>query len=58
MRPGLWVWAPLVLPGASGGWPLWLNRQVLRLGLALWRRVLGLRADWLWTYSPMTLAVL
>lgn len=58
VRPGLWVWAPLVLPGASGGWPLWLNRQVLRLGLALWRRVLGLRADWLWTYSPMTLAVL
>jgi glycosyltransferase involved in cell wall biosynthesis len=58
VRPGLWVWAPLVLPGASGGWPLWLNRQVLRLGLALWRRVLGLRADWLWTYSPMTLSVL
>jgi glycosyltransferase involved in cell wall biosynthesis len=58
VRPGLWVWSPLVLPGAQGGWPLRGNRLMLRLGLAAWRRLLGLRADWLWTYNPMTLAVL
>ncbi|MCT4364887.1 MAG: hypothetical protein N3Z29_08255 [Synechococcaceae cyanobacterium MAG-AL1] len=54
----LWVWSPLVLPGASGGAAAWLNRQVLRLGLARCRRRLGLRRDWLWTYNPRTLEVL
>lgn len=58
VRPGLWVWSPLVLPGAQGGLALRFNRLMLALGLGLWRRVLGLRADWLWTYNPMTLAVL
>ncbi len=58
VRPGLWVWSPLVLPGAQGGLALRVNRLMLGLGLGLWRRVLGLRADWLWTYNPMTLAVL
>ncbi|MCP9816462.1 glycosyltransferase [Synechococcus sp. GreenBA-s] len=58
VRPGLWVWSPLVLPGAQGGLALSVNRLMLGLGLGLWRRVLGLRADWLWTYNPMTLAVL
>ncbi len=58
VRPGLWVWSPLVLPGARGGAALAFNRLVLALGLALWHRLLGLRADWLWTYNPLTLAVL
>ncbi len=58
VRPGLWVWSPLVLPGAQAGLALRFNRLMLALGLGLWRRVLGLRADWLWTYNPMTLAVL
>lgn len=58
VRPGLWVWSPLVLPGAHQGLALRLNRVLLRLGLGFWRRFLGLRADWLWTYNPMTLAVL
>jgi glycosyltransferase involved in cell wall biosynthesis len=58
VRPGLWVWSPLVLPGASQGLALRLNRLLLRLGLGFWRRFLGLNADWLWTYNPMTLAVL
>lgn len=58
VRPGLWVWSPLVLPGAERGWPHRLNRIVLRAGLALWRRWLGLGRDWLWTYNPRTLAVL
>jgi len=54
VRERLWVWSPLVLPGASGGVAAWLNRQVLRLGLARCRRRLGLRRDWLWTYNPRT----
>ena len=58
VRPGLWVWSPLVLPGAHRGLPLRVNRLLLGLGLSIWRRVLGLRADWLWTYNPLTLAVL
>lgn len=58
VRPGLWVWSPLVLPGAHRGYALRFNRLLLGLGLALWRFLLGLRADWIWTYNPMTLAVL
>jgi glycosyltransferase involved in cell wall biosynthesis len=58
VRPNLWVWSPLVLPGAHEGAALRLNRLMLRLGLGFWLRFLGLRADWLWTYNPMTLAVL
>ena len=58
VRPGLWVWSPLVLPGARSGVALRCNQLILGLGLALWRRWLGLAADWLWTYNPMTLAVL
>jgi glycosyltransferase involved in cell wall biosynthesis len=52
------VWSPLVLPGAQRGVALRCNQLILWLGLALWRRCLGLAADWLWTYNPMTLAVL
>lgn len=58
VRPGLWVWSPLVLPGAQRGVSLRCNQLILGLGLALWRRWLGLAADWLWTYNPMTLTVL
>jgi glycosyltransferase involved in cell wall biosynthesis len=58
VRPGLWVWSPLVIPGALDGPALRFNRLMLGLGLGLWLRLLGLRADWLWTYNPMTLAVL
>ena len=58
VRPGLWVWSPLVLPGAHRGYALRFNRLLLGLGMALWRFLLGLRADWFWTYNPMTLAVL
>jgi glycosyltransferase involved in cell wall biosynthesis len=58
VRAGVWVWSPLVLPGASHPLARWLNRQVLRLGLAIARMGLGFRRDWLWTYNPKTLAVL
>jgi glycosyltransferase involved in cell wall biosynthesis len=58
VRPGLWVWAPLVLPGAHSGWARWLNRRMVAAGLALWRRWCGLDRDWLWTYNPRTLEVI
>jgi len=58
VRPGLWVWSPLVFPGALAGWRLAINRLVLRVGLFVWSRSLHLQADWLWTYNPMTLSVL
>lgn len=58
VRPNLWVWSPLVVPGAAGGLALQLNRWLLRWGLTRAQRSIGLRRDCLWTYSPMTLAVL
>ena len=57
VRPGLWVWSPPVLPGASSGVPLWINRQILGCALPLWSGWLDLRDVCLWTYNPITLAV-
>jgi glycosyltransferase involved in cell wall biosynthesis len=57
-RANLWVWSPLVLPGAADGWALRLNRWLLGCGLARVQRRIGFQRDCLWTYSPMTLAVL
>jgi glycosyltransferase involved in cell wall biosynthesis len=56
VKPNLWVWSPLVLPGARGELITRLNRSILLGGLALARRWLGLRAELLWTYNPKTLA--
>jgi hypothetical protein len=56
LRRLLWVWSPLVLPGARGELITRLNRSILLGGLALARRWLGLRAELLWTYNPKTLA--
>jgi len=56
VKPNLWVWSPLVLPGARGPLITQLNRSILLGGLALARRWLGLRAELLWTYNPKTLA--
>lgn len=55
---GLWVWSPLVVPGARGPLLTGLNRLLLSFGLAWARSWLRLRCDWLWTYNPRTLAVL
>ena len=52
----IWVWSPLVLPGARAPLSITLNRWVFALGLALMRAWLRFRADWLWTYNPRTLA--
>lgn len=58
VAPGLWVWSPLVLPGARSSLLTALNRLLLRVGLAFARAWLRLSNDWLWTYNPRTLAVL
>lgn len=57
VRGNVWVWSPLVLPGARAAWQIRLNRWTLNLGLRLCRLWLRMRADWLWTYNPLTLQI-
>ena len=54
VRQNLWVWSPLVIPGGSRGFGLWLNRLSLSLGLGLSMALIGFRRPWLWTYNPLT----
>lgn len=54
VRPGLFVWAPLVVPLQGIGLVRRLNRLLLAAGLRFWSWKLGLRPRWLWTYSPLT----
>jgi len=58
VQRGIWVWSPLVLPGASHPWAQRLNPMLVRGGLLLMRRWLGLRDPILWTYNPLSLDVL
>ena len=58
VQNGVWVWSPLVLPGASHPLAQRLNRLLVRRGLDLARRWLGFRSPLLWTYNPLTLEVL
>ena len=57
VRDRLWVWSPLVIPLQGVGGVRALNRWLLRFGVVLWSRWLGLRHDLLWTYNPMTTAL-
>ena len=54
VMPGVWVWAPLVIPAATSALLVWLNQQLFNGMLALWRRWLGFTPDLLWTYNPLT----
>lgn len=54
VRERLWVWSPLVIPLQRYAAVRQLNFWLLRGGLWLWTRWLGLRHDLLWTYNPMT----
>lgn len=56
VRPGLWCWSPLVLPGAMSPWTICLNRLLFTLGLKLAFLLTGIRPTLIWTYNPMTLA--
>ena len=58
VQQGIWVWSPLVIPGASHPLAQFLNRVLVRGGLQLMHRWLALRNPILWTYNPLTLEVL
>jgi len=50
----IFVWSPLVVPFHRYRWVRMLNRLLLRIGIAVWCRVTGLKPQILWTYSPLT----
>jgi glycosyltransferase involved in cell wall biosynthesis len=58
VRPGIWVWSPLVIPLQRYAAIRWINRRLLAAGLSFWSRVLRFRPQLLWTYNPMTLQLL
>ena len=58
VKPGLWVWSPLVLPGGVMGFNLLVNRLSLGVGLAINQRLLHFRHPWLWTFNPLTARLL
>ena len=51
---GIWVWSPLLIPAAYGGWKQSMNQFVFGVLLELWRRLLGFKPDLFWTYNPLT----
>ena len=55
---GIWVWSPLVMPGASNPLAQFLNRLLVNRGLGLMSRCMGLQDPILWTYNPLTLEVI
>jgi glycosyltransferase involved in cell wall biosynthesis len=52
--PGIWVWSPLVIPGARSAWMQSLNRLLLSGSLSGWQHWLGFQSPLLWTYNPLT----
>ena len=54
VQNNLWVWSPLLMPAAHTGWKRLINQWLFCTLLELWRRWLGLQADLLWTYNPLT----
>ena len=54
VAPGIWVWSPLLIPAANHGWKRSLNQALFSNLLEMWRRLLRLKPDILWTYNPLT----
>ena len=50
----LWVWSPLLIPAPRTRLQRALNRLFFVRLLDFWRRWLGLEADLLWTYNPLS----
>jgi glycosyltransferase involved in cell wall biosynthesis len=50
----IWVWSPLLIPAAHGGWKRACNRLLFAVWLEVWRRLLHFKADLLWTYNPLS----
>ncbi|GCE64667.1 glycosyltransferase family 1 protein [cyanobiont of Ornithocercus magnificus] len=53
VKPDLWVWSPLVIPGGFMGIGLIVNRLSLHIGLYINRRLLHFQDPWLWTFNPL-----
>ena len=53
IRPNIWVWSPLVFPGASTPLLKFINKLVLTTGLCLVRYFLRFRESILWSYNPL-----
>lgn len=58
VRPGLWIWSPLVVPAAKHPWVRLLNRIWLSFFIRFWIVVLRFKKPLLWTYNPLTLDIL
>ncbi len=58
VRAGLWQWSPLVLPFQGNSLLRAATRSLLEHGLDARLRALGMKRDWLWTYNPLTCALL
>ena len=56
VRPGLWVWSPLLVPQRIAGFLFPLNLLLLNIVLHGWLLLLGFRRPLLWTYNPLTLS--
>ena len=54
VKPGLWVWSPMVIPGGTRGVLLRINRVLFSVALAWILRGLRFRSPLLWTYNPLT----
>ena len=54
----IWVFSPLVIPGASNFILISINRILLALGIRISLILLDLRYEWLWTYYPLTARIL
>ena len=54
VKKNIWVWSPIVIPFQRYGFVRQLNKSLLRAGLWVCRKLVGLKNDMLWTYNPMT----
>ena len=50
----IWAWSPLVIPGASNTFILFINKIIFSIGIRINLMFTGLEYDWLWTYNPLT----
>lgn len=53
VKQNIWVWSPLVIPGASSPVLKFINKLILTIGLYLVRYLLRFRDTILWSYNPM-----
>tara|TARA_Y100001968_G_C19441172_1_gene762593 strand:+ start:1188 stop:2354 length:1167 start_codon:yes stop_codon:yes gene_type:complete len=49
----IWVWSPLVIPGASNRLILFINRIFFSIGLRITFLVIDFHYEWLWSYNPL-----